>query len=332
MNSSGYENYNPKNRKKRMAAIIISAAVAVSAASAVGFCCYKFYNDPYWQTLDSFNKLKNSESFSFEIKTKQTISLDLPVLENQYIGNETVYRGDVQFDNDKDELIMLAESDKNSVLLYNKDGNWKIARKENKDDAKWSEEEIIPSDVFNDKDAETVEFSNINMIAKSSSKGFGLISDAFKGYKFLSEYSDLKLSRGEKTEEINGYIYISDILEDSQSDGSNKDNPLFSAIMTLMGDESGTMNMNSMKCSEGEICLNTSNNYPDNLTFDCSVTFEASEFLAEKAKDIPKLQSIIGFLGGFIDTEAKCEISSDIQIFNYGKAHIDNEVTKDFID
>lgn len=332
MNSSGYENFYPQKRKKRMAAIIISAAVAVSAVSAVGFCCYKFYNDPYWQALHSFNKLKNSESFSFEIKTKQTISLDLPVLANQYIGNETVYKGDVQFDSDKNELIMLAESDTNSVLLYNKDGNWKIARKENKDDAKWSEEEIIPSDVFDDKDADTVEFSNINMIAKNCSKGLGLISDAFKGYKFLSEYSDLKLSRGEKTEEINGSLYISDIIEDSQSDGSNKDNPLFSAIMTLMGDESGTMNMSSMKFSDGDICLNTGNNYPDNLTFDCSVTFDASEFLAEKAKDIPELQSIIGLLGGIIDTEAKCEISSDIQIFNYGKAHIDNEVTKDFID
>ncbi|MGN0631783.1 MAG: hypothetical protein ACI4JN_10690 [Ruminococcus sp.] len=332
MNISGYENYNPKNRKKRMAAIIISAAVAVSAASAAGFCCYKFYNDPYWQMLHSFNKLKNSESFSFEIKTTQTISLDLPVLADQHIENETVYKGDIQFNKDEDEFIMLAESEKNSVLLYNKDGNWKIARKENITDAKWSEEEISPSDIFNDNDAVTAGFYNRNMIAKSSSKGLSFISDAFKGYKFLSEYSDLEISRGKKSEEISGTVYITEILENLNNDDSNKDNPVFSAIMLLLGDEPGTINMSSMKCSDGEICLNNSSNYPDDLTFDCSVTFDAAEFLSEKAKDIPKLQSIIGFLGGFIETDAKCDISADIQFFNYGEAHIDTEVTRDIID
>lgn len=319
-------------RKKHIAGRITAVIIAVSAAAGIAFGCHRFYTDPYWQLLHSAYKLKNAGSFSFEIKTNQTIKLELPVLSEQSFENETVYKGEVQFDDDESELLVRAESEKDIVLLYVKGDKWKMVRKDNTENSHWTEEKVLPTDIFSNEGAVTAgDFEYGNVLAKNGAKGLDFFSKAFKSYEKLTDCSDLSLDRKKGEEVIEGTVKLSELTNSFGKSDDDKENPFFSAIMILLGGEAGTIDISSMKFTDGELSWNNSGNYPYNVKLDCGMTFDAAEFLSEMMKDSPELQSIVGFLGGFIDADAECDICADAQIYNYGKAHIDTEDIKDII-
>lgn len=318
-----------KSCKKRIIAGIVAAVTVVTLISGIVWCFFKFNNDPYWQLLHSVSKLKNAESFSFTMKTTQTIRLDLPILSEQSVENEIVYNGDVCYNKNGSELLLLAESDKNTVLLYKNGNEWKTAHKENKKDAKWSETKTISFDYFDNDSVTEMGPEYSGMIAINGLKGFGLFKDAQKSYKYLTEYSSLELERTEDNEQISGAVRFSKLMELSHNSDKGKNNPVLSAIMIFLCGDS--IKLDNIECSDGEICWNNSDNYPSDISLGCSFTFDASEVLTEMAKDTPELQNIIGFLGGFIETDAECDISADIQFFDYGKASVDTDDFEEII-
>lgn len=335
----GYADIRRKKMKKRIIAGALAVIISASAAAGAVFCYSKFNNDPYWQLLHSANKMKNAESFSFELKTTQNISLDIPVLSEQSFESETLYKGDVEFDKDGSELILRAQSDDGSILLYKDGGKWITAHKGNEADSEWTvddkednKENDKKDDIVYESDAETVMYPNHReVLAIGCFKGFKFFTDAKNGYDFLTEYSDLYLERAEDKEQISGDLKLSKMLESAQKSGSGEKNSAISAIMGLFGGEYGSISLNSMEITDGEICWENTNNYPSELSLDYSVTFDAAQVLSEMAKDSPELQAVIDFLGDVIETDANCSISAELSISDYGNAFVETEDIEDLI-
>lgn len=339
MSYQEFENTGRKNGNKRIIAVIIASVIALSAAVGVIFGYRKFNSDPYWQLLHSANKMKNSESFSFELKTTQNISLDIPVLSEQSFESETLYKGDVEFDKDGSELLLRAQSDDGSILLYKDGSKWITAHKGNEADSEWTvddkednKENDKKDDIVFESDAETAMYpSRREVLAVGCFKGFKFFADAKKGYSFLTKYSDLQLERADKNEHISGDIKLSKMLEDLGKSDSDDENLAISAIMKLFVGEHSSIGLDSMEITDGEIYWNNIDNYPSDVSLDCSVTFDAAQVLSEMAKDSSELQAVIGFLGGIIETDAKCSISTELSIFDYGNALVETEDIEDII-
>lgn len=340
MSYQEFENTGRKNGNKHIIAVIIASVIALSTAVGVIFGYRKFNSDPYWQLLHSANKMKNAGSFSFELKTTQNISLDIPVLSEQSFESETLYKGDVEFDKDGSELILRAQYNDGSILLYKDGGKWITARKGNEVDSDWTlddkednKEKDKEDDIVYESEAETAMYSNPReVLAIGCFKGFKFFTDAKNGYDFLTEYSDLYLEREEDREKISGDLKLSKMLESAQKSDSSEKNSAISAIMGLFGGEYGSISsLDSMEITDGEICWNNIDNYPSDVTLDCSVTFDAAQILSEMAKDSPELQTIIGFLGGILEADAQCDMNVDIRLFNYESADVKTEDIEDII-